>query len=365
MADISLLSLPTELLVNIFKSVDNVGDAAALSRTSRYLHEIYHYNLSSICDAVLPRTIEAYDQAAQLVEARTNPAAISSDDSETIYDAVHPPNVRAYDTIEQYDQAVQMVKARAKPKITAGQSSTDEQPVAAVKRAKKLFADAALVNSALRQFEMVVSHTREAPPELLVHGSSLTEPPGISSLEPLTRARFLKGYYRGISVIYLMRKTGAEMYQFLASMSLLDLFRICEIIEWQAVEFLMSSRCQSIISLSNWPSLVNGRSSLPGLTDSFAPLVGDEEHYSWRFPQLLAGRDLFRNLVEDLERITGIAGPEVRFLRTWPDASVFFFLFHGDGSDRAQKAKTVALADVLPLLPARKYIRKLELPGRH
>ena len=133
---------------------------------------------------------------------------LSSNDFDTIYHAVYPPKVRAYATIEKYDRAVQRVKARAKPTITAGQSSTDEQPVAAVERAKKLFADAALVNTALRQFEMVASLTRKAPPELLVQGSSLTEPPGIFSLEPLTRARFSEGYYRGISVIYLMRKLG-------------------------------------------------------------------------------------------------------------------------------------------------------------
>ena len=129
----------------------------------------------------------------------------------------------------------------------------------------------------------------------------------------------------------------------------------------------MSSVFRSIVSLRYWPSLVNERRSLPGLTDDFAPLIGDEEHYSWRHPQLLAEAGLLLNLMKDLERITGIAGPEVRFLRTWPYASVFFFsLLHGDGSDdRARKAKAVALADVLPLLPARKYLHRLELPERH
>ena len=312
----SLSYLPNELLIPIFKSVDNVSDAAALSRTSRRFYDVYQYNLSSICDAVLPRTIEVYDQAAQLVEARTNPAAITSDDFQTICDAVSPPKTHAFDTIEEYDQAVQLVKARAKPKIIASQSSTDEKPVAAVKRAKKLFADADLVHSALRQFEMGVSLTREVPPELLVHGSSLTEPPGISSLEPFTRARFLEGYYRGISVVYLMRKTGAEMYQLFSSMSLLDLFRMCEIMTWLVVEFSMSIEGPESVRLSRWPSLLNERRSLPGHTDRWAPLVGDEEHYSWRYPQLMNGWGLLLDLVEDLEMITGIAGPEVKFLIT-------------------------------------------------
>ena len=361
-----LSHLPNELLVPIFKSVDNVSDAAALSRTARRFHDVYQYNLSSICDAVLPRTIEVYDQAAQLLEARTDPAAISSDDFQTICDAVSPPEVTAYDTIEQYDQAVQLVKARAKPKIFAGQSSTDEQPVAAVERAKKLFADADLVHSALRQFEMGVSLTREVPPELLIQGYSLTEPPRISSLEPFTRARFLEGYYRGISVVYLMRKTGAEMYQLLASMSLLDLFRMCEIMTWLVVEVSMSMMDPESLELSRWPSLLNERRSLPGHTERWVPLVGDEEHYSWRYPQLTDGWQLLLDLVEDLKSITGIAGPELNFLITWPEASRFFFIFHGDGRDeRAEKAKGVALADVLPLLPTHKYLRRLELPGRH
>ena len=363
----SLSCLPTELLVHIFKLVDNVCDAAALSRTSHHFHAIYKYNLSSICDAVLPRSIEAYDQAAQLVEARTNSAAISSDDIQTIFDAVYPPTMMAYDTIEAYDQAVQLVKARAKPKITSSQSSTDEKPVAAVVRAKKLFADVHLVHSALRQFEMGVSLTPGVPPELLVLGSSHTEPPGISSLEPFTRARFLQGYYRGISVIYLKKKTGAEMYQFLESMSLLDLFRMCEVMIWLRVEFTMSTASSGSVGLNRWPSLLNEWRSLPGHVEVFDPLVGDEEHYSWRYTQLTDGWGFLLDLVKDLETITGIAGPEGAFLTTSPDASRFIFISHGDGpNERAKKAEGVALADVLPLLPAHDFVRLgLELPGRH
>ena len=363
----SLSYLPNELLVHIFKSVKNVSDAAALSRTSRRFHEIFQYNLSSICDTVLPRTIEVYDQAAQLVEARTDPAAISSDDFQTICDAVsNPPDTRHYDTIEEYDQAVQLVKARAKPNIVSSPSSTSEHPVAAVKRAKKLFADADLVNTTLRQFEMIVSLTREAPPELLIQASSLTDPPGISSLEPLTRARFLEAHYRGISVLYLLRKPAAEMCQLFAPLSLLDLFRMCEIMTWLVLEFEMSIDYPDSGFLKKWPALVNERRSLPGITDPYAPLVADEEQYSWRFVQLTDAWGLLLDLVEDLGAITGIEGPEVTYLIRWPDAERFFFLFHGDGSDeRAEKAKGVALADVLPLLPTRKYLRRLEVPERH
>lgn len=279
---------------------------------------------------------------------------------------MHPPIRVFHRTVEEYDQAVQLVKARAKLNITASQSSTDENPVAAVKRAKKIFADADLVHSALRQFEIGVILTRGVPPELLVQGSSLTDPPGISSLEPFTRARFLEGYYRGISLAYLIRRTGAEMYQLLASMSVLDLFRMYEIMTWLGVELYMSMKDPESLDLSRWPSLLNERRSLPGFTERYTPLVGDEEHYSWRYPQLMKGWTLVLLLVRDLKKIKGIEGPEGRSLITWPEASGFFFIFHGDGSDeRVKKAKGVALADVLPLLPFHDYLRRLELPERH
>ena len=361
----SLSYLPNELLVPIFKLVDKVSDAAALSRTSRRFHDVYQYNLSSICDAVLPRTIEVYDQAAQLLEARTDPAAISSDDLLTIFGTVSPPNIKAYKTIEEYDQAVQLVKARAKPKTSASQSATDEPPVAAVKRAKKLLADADLMHSTLQQLEMRLSLAGEISPDLLVRGSSITEPPEIPCLEPFSRARFLQGWYRGLSVIYLRRKTGAEMYQLLASMSLLDLFCMCEIMSWLVDDFLFVDDPRSLAQ-SVQPSLLDEKRSLPGYTDDLAPLVGDEEHYSWRCCQLMVVRDFLREIVQDLETITGIAGPKWRYLPTWLDASRFFFIIHGDGpKDRAQNAKGVALADVLPLLPFQKYLRRLELPERH
>ena len=358
--------LPNELLAHVFKSVDNVSDAAALSRTSRRFNQIYQYSLSSIFDAVLPRTIEVYDQAAQLVEARTDPAAISSDDWTTIRDAVCPPRIKTYlDRIGYYDRIIRLNKARAKPNIISSQSSTGEKPVAAVARAKKLFADADLVHSALQQFEMGVSLTPGVPPELLVRGPSPTEPPELSSLEPFTRTRFLQAYYRGISVIYLMRKTGGEMYQFLASMSLLDLFCIFEVMNWLNGQFVMSLEAPGSVLLKGWPSLLNERRSLPGLTDLWAPLVADEEHYSWRLTQLKDGWVLLKDLVEDLETITGIPGPEaVINFDLAPNASRFCCIFHDDGPERVEKVTGVALADVLPLLPLHKYLRRLELPGR-
>ena len=352
-ADMSLSCLPNELLVPIFQSVDSISDAAALGRTSRRFHDVYQYNLSSICDVVLPRTIEVYDQAAQLLEARTDPAAISSDDLGTIVEAVMSPSMTPYRMVEDHDREVRLHKARAKPNIISSQSLTNEEPVAAIKRAKKLFADADLVHSALQQFEMGVCLTLVVPPELLVRGSSPTEPPGTASLEPFTRARFLQAYYRGVSLGYLLRRTAGEMYQFLASMSLLDFLCMSEVLGWLLDEYSMSREVPETLLLDGWPSLLNERRSLPGHINSFDPLVADEEHYSWRSTLLTNGWSLVSDLVSDLEKIRGIAGLEKRYFKRGPDAARFFFIFHGDGPNaRAEKAKGVAMADVLPLLAA-------------
>lgn len=361
----SLSYLPNELLVHVFKSVDNVSDAAALSRTSQRFHKIYEYSLSSICDAVLPRTIEAYDQAAQLFEARTNPAALSSDDWQTIRDTVYPPKIEGYTRFDRYERVVLLFQAGAKSKITSSQSSADDKPVAALKRAKKLLADADLVQSALQQFEMFISQFK-VPPESLERGSPLTEPPNISSLEPFTRARFLQGYYRAISLIYMRKKTGAEMYQFLASMSLLDLFCMCEVMVWLtiefAIEFSIPLDTPGSILLSDWLSLPNEMRCPPGHID----LLVSDEYYSWCHRQVRDGRCLLLDLVEDLETITGIEGPQVVGLIAPPDASTFYFILHNDGLDeRAKKAEEVALADVLTLLPIHEYVHRIEPPGRH
>ena len=377
----SLSYLPNELLVHIFKSVDNVSDAAALSRTSQRFHKIYEYSISSICDAVLPRTTEAYDQAAQLFEARTYPAALSSDDWQTIRDTVYPPENESFpmfDTFDRYERVVSLFQAGAKSKITSSQSSADDKPVAALKRAKKLLADADLVQSALHQFEIFISQFK-GPPESLKRLSPLTGPPNISSLEPFTRARFLQGYYRAISLIYMRKKTGAEMYQFLASMSLLDLFCMCEVMVWLTIEFAIEYsmpldtpgtiefstplNTPGSILMSDWLSLPNEMRCLPGHIDL---LVGDEEHDSWRHRQVGDGWSLLLDLVEDLETITGIEGPQVVDLIAPPEISNFDFILHSDGLDeRPKKAEEVALADVLALLPIHEYDYRIELPGRH
>ena len=361
----SLSYLPNELLVHVFKSVDNVRDAAALSRTSQRFHQIYEYSLSSICDAVIPRTIDFYDQAAQLFEARTYPAALSPDDWQRIRDTVHPPKsevFRTYDIFDRYERLVSLFQAGAKPKITSSQSSTDDKPVAAVERAKKLLADADLVLSELPQFERILS-ILEVPPKSPERGSPLTEPPNTSSLEPFARARFLQGYYRAFSLIYLRKRNGAEMYQFLASMSLLDLFCMCEVMVWLSVEFAIEFSIPldtpGSVLLIDWLSLPNEMRCPPGHIDL---LVGPR-FYSWYHSQVRDGRVLLLDLVKHLETITGIEGPNGRNLIDSPN---FDFILHGDGPDeRAKKAEEVALADVLTLLPIHEYVHRIELPGRH
>lgn len=73
----SLSGLPTELVLHIFNNLDHISSAAALSQTSRHVHEIWRYNLDSILDAVLPRVIEYYDQVHQVLETTVEPTIIA------------------------------------------------------------------------------------------------------------------------------------------------------------------------------------------------------------------------------------------------------------------------------------------------
>ena len=80
-ANMSLSDLPTEIIVHLFRSVDNIRPAAVLSQISGHLHSVWRYNLSSIYDSVLPREIECYDQARQLLEARAQSDVVVGESS--------------------------------------------------------------------------------------------------------------------------------------------------------------------------------------------------------------------------------------------------------------------------------------------
>lgn len=61
-----LVSLPTELVIEIFKAVDSFDTAATLSKTSRRLRGIWKLH----ADAILPSVVECFPQARELAHAQ-------------------------------------------------------------------------------------------------------------------------------------------------------------------------------------------------------------------------------------------------------------------------------------------------------
>ncbi len=68
----SLLNLPPELKIAVFQSLDDLPDVAALAQTCRLFKDICMFNAARICDAVLPRVIECYEDARTLVEVQVH-----------------------------------------------------------------------------------------------------------------------------------------------------------------------------------------------------------------------------------------------------------------------------------------------------
>ena len=62
----NLVSLPTELVIEIFKAVDSFDTAATLSKSSRRLRGIWKLN----ADAILPSVVECFPQARELAHAQ-------------------------------------------------------------------------------------------------------------------------------------------------------------------------------------------------------------------------------------------------------------------------------------------------------
>ena len=61
---------------------------------------------------------------------------------------------------------------------------------------------------------------------------------GYPVLGGVSRTRFLQGYYRAMTMIYLTRQNQTRKYRFLASMHLLDFFRMLEVMEWIVFDYV-------------------------------------------------------------------------------------------------------------------------------
>ncbi len=64
----SLSDLPAELLIQVYKSLDNVKDVTALNLTSHQFYHLWVSNTVSISDAVFSCTINSFDDARELAK---------------------------------------------------------------------------------------------------------------------------------------------------------------------------------------------------------------------------------------------------------------------------------------------------------
>ena len=298
----SLLGLPTELIAHVFKSVDNIRFAAALGQTSRHLHSVWRHNLPSICDRVLPREIECYDQAYQLLEARAQSDTVIGDSSLSI----------------------------------------EENADAAVLRVRVLFTIAENAYKALEWFDVELTCTifmtpeeSEQPPRTCTCDPTDPDYQGWPTLKGVGRSRFMQGYYRVLSMIDLAGEKATRAYQFLASMHLLDFFRMLEVMDWMFFEY----------SGADMPHI---HRTFPGY-DSRPRDAGldalDEYLYD-----VLECYEFLQHLDSDLSILSGIEKPFN--WRDWRLGTSYHLILHEDCLDHSmRKAESIALADLLPRLP--------------
>lgn len=304
----SLSDLPTELIVHLFKSFDNIDSAAVLSQTSRHLHSVWIYNLSSICDSVLPRQIECYDQARQLLEARA-----------------------------QSDIVVRELSL-----------STEEKADAAILRVRVLFTNAHAAYNALKWFERSVPCKELMTPEEFQQLKTnctcdliAYDDKGYLTVGGVSRNRFLQGYYRAMTMIYLTGKTPTRKYLFLASMHLLDFFRMLYIMEWVVFDYVAD--------------ILDGGTAFPGydsLCGDGEEVTADEQH-----DEIMEGSfELLECLETDLATLSGIERPMK--MVSWERGPSYQLIFHEDClNDGIKKAGSVALAPLLPRLPKNSSFR--------
>lgn len=70
MPSTTLTDLAPELLIQVLKSSDTFADVTSLRGTSRKIFMIWKTNLGAIREAVLPRTIDCFEQARELLAAQ-------------------------------------------------------------------------------------------------------------------------------------------------------------------------------------------------------------------------------------------------------------------------------------------------------
>ncbi|CAF9922798.1 MAG: hypothetical protein ALECFALPRED_002228 [Alectoria fallacina] len=303
----SLSDLPTELIVHVFKSVDNISSASTLSQASRHLHNVWRYNLASILDAVLRQVIECYDEAGEFLEISATVTSL------------------------------------------AGRSSVEDQAKAAIVRAKNFLILARVARDAQPQFTLWIGVDCE-PRHELVGRRGCTGISGDQSdpigPEPFTHISFLRGFYRAMSMTYLAEKAGTKRYQFLASMNLLHFFQMVDILEWI------------------WRT--HYTDSLPFvdlLGRRYPPRVAWAELHLRGLEKVEEGLDFLELLESELVGLPGVEQLSNRPYLVKPNLH-WLILYQDCPRDITEVARGIALADLLPILPKNSSIHSNDKTSR-
>lgn len=165
--------------------------------------------------------------------------------------------------VECYDTARQLLGAMEKSEIIVAQEPMKGKYDAAVMRARMLISNDNIAHKVLTLFGLKPSAewAERMKTCICVWEGAGHDDDGSPIVIGLRRIRFLEGFYRALTLIYLGGKTATRRYQFLASMNLLDFFRIFEIVEYLYFDF----------ALSTMPEEERG---LPGY-DSWPPNIGN------------------------------------------------------------------------------------------
>lgn len=90
-----LSNLAPELIATVFKSLTNLSEVITLALASWLLNDIRKLNADSICDAILPRTIDCFDDASISVKAQAHDK-INEDISEQYRNAAGIQRAKCY-----------------------------------------------------------------------------------------------------------------------------------------------------------------------------------------------------------------------------------------------------------------------------
>lgn len=172
MPSTSFSSLPTELIIQTFHSVDGFSTAAALSGVSHQINSIWKQILPSLCKTLLPRTVDCFDQAKELAEAQSR------------------------------------VADNKKPSDATG---------VAIERAKLLFANADMARVAYHSYK----YRMFCGKRLDSHDMTAAE-----------RTSFVQSWYRAIAIATLGNDLEPLPYQMMISMNLFQFLQMMEVTSW-------------------------------------------------------------------------------------------------------------------------------------